>query len=105
MKLLNPYDVRDHYRHTETENDRNAESVAAIVETLPAVLYCIENRTASGHPFRYIGTAEDVAADVGELVPKVGTNAYTNAGALVFEAVDNCAADYITVTPCAMRYY
>ena len=105
MELLNHYDVRDHYKHTDDENDRNAETVAAIIENLPAALYCIERRPASGRPFRYIGTAEDVAAEVGETAPKVGTNAYTNAGALVFEAVDNCAADYITVTPCAMRYY
>ena len=106
-KLLNKFDVRDHYKHTEEENERNEKAVQAVLNIMeqsdnPVVIMW---KPSYGKPFRYMGTAKDAVKDVGESVPQVGINVYIDSGSLVFECVDNYTADYIRITSIKMKYY
>lgn len=107
-KLLNKFDVRDHYKHTDKENERNAQSVQAVLNIMEQSNepVTVEYRPAYGKPCRYMARVSDTVTDIiNTLVSKVGINVYTESGSLVFEGVDNYSADYIRITSTTLKYY
>ena len=107
-KLLNKFDVRDHYKHTDKENERNEQAVQAVLNIMDASAepVTVEYRPAYGKPCRYMASVSDTVTDIiNVLVPKVGVNVYIDSGSLVFEGVDNYTADYIRITSATLKYY